>query len=430
MSKEYYFVSDLHIGGDGELQRCDFEDEFIKFLSELEIKDKQTELLIVGDSFGLWEFTELTGIEKLEELIKYHQRLFNQFRATGEKITITIIPGNHDYELACFPEYIKRLKDYNIILEPEVSVIRDIRGKKIVIEHGMQDDEYNAMPDFGNPYANPLGYFITRHVVATAGKHSKQGRYNWLKDLQSVSPMEDIPNWMFSNYFYKEMSLFLRLLILPFLTLFTVSILVLIGGFLEEYGVLGTSLFTDNKILSSLGFVGSILDVVFYINGIIILFLIPVSIPIWLIIRDFKKTLERFQILAKENLILEKDDAYIKKAKNIFKNDKDVLIYLFGHTHHAFLKVIDGKAIINTGTWLKQLKRISTHFRLLPDVYSPHYCLNYFHVRDEDNNLIINYSVIEKEAPRELSILQKIVTFRKRKFMDGIIPEETKLNLT
>ncbi len=429
MTEEYYFVSDLHIGGDGELQKCDFDDEFIQFLSDLEIKDKSTELLIVGDSFGLWEFTELTGIEKLEELIKYHQRLFDQFRATGEKITITIIPGNHDYELACFPEFIKRLNDFNIILEPEVSVTRNICGKKIVIEHGMQDDEYNAMPDFGNPYANPLGFFITRNVVATAGKQSKQGRYNWLKDLQSVSPMEDLPNWMLSNYFYKEMSLFLRLLILPFLILFTVSIVVLIGGFLEEYGLLGTRVFTDNKILSSLGFVGSILDAIFYINGILILFLIPVSIPIWLIIRDFKRTLERFKILTKEDLISEKDNVYIEKAKNIFKKNQDVLIYLFGHTHHAFLKEIDGRAIINTGTWLKQLKRVSTHFRLLPDVYSPHYCLNYFRVRNENNNLIINYSVIEKEAPRELSLLQRIVTFRKRKFMDCNIAEETKLKL-
>lgn len=131
MSKEYYFVSDLHIGGDGDLQSCSFEDEFINFLIDLETKGKDSELLIVGDSFGLWEFTELEGEDKLEELISHHEKLFNQFCTTGEKIKITIIPGNHDYELACYPEFISRLKDYNIIFEPTVSTTREIAGKKI-----------------------------------------------------------------------------------------------------------------------------------------------------------------------------------------------------------------------------------------------------------------------------------------------------------
>ena len=172
MPKEYYFVSDLHIGGDGDLQECSFEDEFIAFLSNLEKKDKDKELIIIGDSFGLWEFTELNGMDKLEELIRHHQRLFNQFQKSGEKIRITIIPGNHDYELACYPQFIERLKDFNIKLEPEISLIKEIGDHKIWIEHGMQQDENNRMPDFGNHNANPLGYFITRLFVATAGKFS------------------------------------------------------------------------------------------------------------------------------------------------------------------------------------------------------------------------------------------------------------------
>src|SRR5215208_2119466 len=32
MPREYFFISDMHIGGDGELQNCDFEDELIEFL--------------------------------------------------------------------------------------------------------------------------------------------------------------------------------------------------------------------------------------------------------------------------------------------------------------------------------------------------------------------------------------------------------------
>jgi hypothetical protein len=35
-TKKYYLVSDLHMGGDGALQHCDYMVEFIEFLKELE----------------------------------------------------------------------------------------------------------------------------------------------------------------------------------------------------------------------------------------------------------------------------------------------------------------------------------------------------------------------------------------------------------
>jgi len=425
MPKEYYFVSDLHIGGDGDLQECSFEDEFITFLSNLEKKDKATELFIVGDSFGLWEFTEINGIEKLEELIRHHQRLFNQLRKSGEKIKITIIPGNHDYELACYPQFIERLKDFNIKLEPEISLIKEIGDHKIWIEHGMQQDEHNRMPDFGNPHANPLGYFITRHFVATAGKLSSLGRYNWLKDIQSVSPMEEVPHWMLSNYFYREMNLILRYLLLPFLILFSVSIAAVIGSLLEKYGVLSSTVFTDNQIFRSLGFVGNVIDMIIMVNGIIILFLIPLAIPFWFFQRDVKNTLKRFRIFPEDELILEKESDYVDTARDVLEKNPDINIYLFGHTHHAFIKKLPEGTVINTGSWLKQLTRVTSLFWLLPDVYYPHYCLNYFLIREEDNKLVINYHVIEKETPSELSMLQRFVIFGRKKGNTNTIPEKT-----
>ena len=57
MAKKYYLVSDLHMGGDGQLQHCDYTAEFIAFLKGLEKEDPETELLIVGDTFGFWELT-------------------------------------------------------------------------------------------------------------------------------------------------------------------------------------------------------------------------------------------------------------------------------------------------------------------------------------------------------------------------------------
>ena len=49
---KYYFVSDLHMGGDGQLQHCDYAPEFIEFLKKLEQEGSDTELLIVAIHSG------------------------------------------------------------------------------------------------------------------------------------------------------------------------------------------------------------------------------------------------------------------------------------------------------------------------------------------------------------------------------------------
>ncbi|ARS90237.1 metallophosphoesterase [Natrarchaeobaculum aegyptiacum] len=102
MAEEYVFISDLHIGGDEQLTSIDFEAELVAFLADLEARGGDVELIINGDAFGLWEYTEVTGPAKLERVIEEHPRVFEQFRATGEAIDITLIPGNHDYDLACY----------------------------------------------------------------------------------------------------------------------------------------------------------------------------------------------------------------------------------------------------------------------------------------------------------------------------------------
>src|SRR5215213_8446963 len=41
MTREYFFVSDLHIGGDEQLKILDFEEEFVEFLKSLETREKR-----------------------------------------------------------------------------------------------------------------------------------------------------------------------------------------------------------------------------------------------------------------------------------------------------------------------------------------------------------------------------------------------------
>src|SRR5262249_49339846 len=84
---------------------------------------------------------------------------------TGQRIKITMMVGNHDYDLACNAEFAAKLQQYNIHLDTSLVLIRTIGDKKIWIEHGQQHDEFNAFPDYGKPYALPVGYFITQTFV-------------------------------------------------------------------------------------------------------------------------------------------------------------------------------------------------------------------------------------------------------------------------
>jgi UDP-2,3-diacylglucosamine pyrophosphatase LpxH len=148
-TQKYYLVSDLHMGGDGALQHCDYTAEFIEFLKGLEKEGPDTELLIVGDTFGFWELTLVQGVEKLDHIVAAHQAIFDQLRATGERIKITMMVGNHDYDLACNAAFAARLRAYNIYLDKSLVLIRPVGDKKIWIEHGQQQDEFNAFPDYG-----------------------------------------------------------------------------------------------------------------------------------------------------------------------------------------------------------------------------------------------------------------------------------------
>ena len=83
MAKKLFFVSDLHMGGDGRCSIATTPPSSLRFLKELEEEDAETELLIVGDTFGFWELTLVQGTEKLDHIIKAHQAIFDQLKLTG-----------------------------------------------------------------------------------------------------------------------------------------------------------------------------------------------------------------------------------------------------------------------------------------------------------------------------------------------------------
>lgn len=412
-----FLVSDLHWGGDGQLQVCEYTAEFVAWLASLESHDKQTELLIVGDTFGLWESTTIEGPAALEEIIRHHAEIFAQLKRTGERITITMMVGNHDYDMACDPRYGEILARWNITLVTDEAVQRDVGGRRIWIEHGQQHDAFNRSDDYGNRYARPPGFFITETVVGGGSRHSPFGNGDWLKDIRSVATMQ-IPDWVISNYFYREMSPYLRWMLLPFLLLFGASIIVLVGAALQHAGltdgniVWRTPLFTWSKTI------GDLLRLVFQIDAAVMGFLLLLSIPLRFVLRDVRRTLERFRLMGPDGVDPDVDsiEPYLEGARNVFAAHPEVSAFVFGHTHDAFLEQEpDGRLVINTGTWIKLLRRVPLRFAYLPAVYVPSFRLNYFHFHATDGQTVVDYKEVAKTPdPRELDALQRLFLLGRR----------------
>lgn len=416
------------MGGDGQLQVCDYAPEFIAFLKTLEGQGGDTELIIAGDTFGFWELTLVQGVQKLPHIIEAHQAIFDQFKITGSRIKITMMVGNHDYDLACESGFAEILRTYNIHLDTNVAVIRDVGGKKLWIEHGQQHDDFNASPNYGDPYALPVGYFITRTFVSGASRHSDFGHGNWLKDIRSVDTMQ-IPDWIWSNYFYREMSSVFRWLLAPFLLLFGVELFAIAGEALRLLGIFDYNVLFHNPVMERLGFVNNILQVVISINSF---FLIVIGIPTMLIIRDLRKTLLRFQLHTDQGTGPDlSDEPYLKAAQTVFSRDPSVAVFIFGHTHRAFLERVGpaGQIVINTGTWLKLLHRLPVKIGYFPAVYVPSFRLNYFRIEPRGKQLEIEYVEIAKTPERELTWLQKLVTLWRTPKTSAAIPAKTIIDL-
>ncbi|QPV64131.1 metallophosphoesterase family protein [Halosimplex litoreum] len=410
MTDTYYLISDLHIGGDEQLRHVEFHEELIDFLQDLEDGEEDAELLINGDAFGLWEFTEVEGPAKLDALVADYPELFAQLRATGERVPITLIPGNHDYELAAHDEYVDGLAEYNVTLDQSVSLTRELGDAVVHVEHGMQQDPNNRIPDFGNPYANPPGYFVNRQITSRAGRLSGRGTYNWLRDIQAVTPMTQIPDWIASNYFYREMSAWLRFAVVPFLALFNAALWYVGVVALDATGVWSFPMALVQDALALFGPVGYLVDVVLTANLVLIGLLAVIAVPLYVFFRDVRKTLRRFGLVHEGN---DEDpvEKYLDRARAVFRADPAVAVYVYGHTHRPSATDVGDRLVINTGTWLKRLHRVDPRIGLLPPVYYASYRLNYFRLTaTDDGGVRVDYEVVDKPDPDDETLLQRLLT--------------------
>jgi hypothetical protein len=203
----------------------------------------------------------------------------------------------------------------------------------------------------------------------------------------------------------------LRWLLLPFLLLSGVTVVATVGELLRVLGVFDYNILFQNPLMSRLGIMDNVLQVVIGINSV---FLVMFGVPMSLVVHDLMRTLRRFHVLTNRWIMpdLDSQDSYLKWALEVFAKDHKVAAFVFGHTHGAFLKRLgpSGQVALNTGTWLKLLHRVPVRFGLLPAVYYPSYRLNYFCIEEENKHLVISYVEIPKTPQSELTWLQRLVT--------------------
>jgi len=407
----YYVISDLHIGGDEQLEEVEFLDELLAFLERLEETDENAELVINGDAFGLWEFTTVEGMEKFDVLEETYPGLFEQLRATGDSIQITMLPGNHDHELAAYEEYVDRFAEYNVDLVQGQSIERPVGDRTVHFEHGHQQDPNNRIEDWGNPYATPLGYYYNTLVTSRAGQLSDRGKFNWLKDVQAVTPTERMPVWLGSKYFYREMNPLLRYALVPFLLLFNISALLAVLAGLDLIGVWSMPVDRTTAFLGQFGIAGTAAWFLLSVNVMVAGLLLLVGIPLYLLRRDLRKTIDRFGVFETE-LTVDAEKPYIEAAREVFEADPETAVFCYGHTHRPRMRELDGGLLVNTGTWLKRLHRRDGIIGILPPVFYPSYQLCTVRIAAEGEEVAVEYEAVEKPSPKaeELTLTERLFT--------------------
>ncbi len=420
----YYVISDLHIGGDEQLEEVEFLDELLGFLERLAETDENAELVINGDAFGLWEFTTVEGMAKFDELESSYPDLFEQLRRTGENVAITLLPGNHDHELAAYDAYVERFAEYNVDLVQDESMRRWVGEQVVHFEHGHQRDPNNRIEDWGNEHATPLGYYYNTLVTSRAGRLSDRGRYNWLKDVQAVTPTERMPIWLFSKYFYREMNPVLRYALVPFLLLFNISVVVAMLAALDIAGIWSMPVERTTVFLGQFGTAGTAVWFLLAINVVVTALLLLVAVPLYFIRRDLRRTIDRFGVF-ETSLTVDAEGPYESAARETFGANPEVAVFCYGHTHRPTVRELDGGVLVNTGTWLKRLHRRDGIIGLLPPVFYPSYQLGTVRIANEPEGVSVEYRTIGKPSPaeEELTLTERVFTVGREPELD--IPERT-----
>jgi hypothetical protein len=270
----------------------------------------------------------------------------------------------------------------------------------------------------------PLGYYYNTLVTSRAGQLSDRGRYNWLKDVQAVTPTERLPVWLLSKYFYREMSPLLRYALVPFLLLFNVSAVLAVLAGLDLLGLWSAPVERAGAVLGQFGTAGTAVWFLLAINVAVAGILLLVGIPLYFLRRDVRKTIDRFGVFETQ-LTVDAETPYENAARDVFASEPETAVFCCGHTHRPRAAAVDGGLLVNSGTWLKRVHRRDGIIGLLPPVFYPSYQLCAVRIAAASDGIAVEYEAVEKAAPspEELTLTERLLTIGRKP--DPTLPART-----
>lgn len=418
LDKTLIFISDLHIGGEALLEDFYSEKEFIKFLDHLSLKEKNCELIILGDFFDLWKIADTKHKNKIKFIISQRKEMFKRLKEFGKKHQITVIGGNHDHELVYEKKYRDLLETYNIHVDPNQYIKREFkRGKKvhrILAEHGNQVEPGSAFTDFKLPTDSSMAYHIDKlFVYEFMKKGHEQNAPKWVANADNVL-IELIPYWLISKYFYHEIGPIFKAIIIPMLVLFGFALPYMIFDIATEFyrpKVLEPLLLMldTNQVFKFIGFL-------LYFDLVIVTVLFFIS----LIKKDLNKRLRNYYgIQSLSEVLISRARAYAQHSLKVLKGENPFKepgsIYIHGHTHAASMHVNKkSKTVtIDTGSWKQLMKKSSARFNF-PNVFVPYYSLSYLKIKPSSSGIQIQLRERPKKFKQELTLLERFALKRNK----------------
>ena len=190
------FVSDIHVGSTTFL-----DEKWAKFVSWIGSADEVARsvryLVVSGDVVdGIGVYPRQDEELRIDDIYGQYEALATMFAELPDRVTIVMIPGNHDAvrpaePQPAFPQPIQKLFDSNIIFAGNPSLLR-LHGVKILAYHGRSMDDFvSSLP--GMNYHRPLDamreMLKMRHLAPIYG-----GKTPIAPEAEDHLIIEDVPD--------------------------------------------------------------------------------------------------------------------------------------------------------------------------------------------------------------------------------------------
>ncbi len=416
-------LSDLHIGGDPGQEDFFCHHELMALLDDLDHEPGPVTLLINGDFFEFLQVSVPPGGNRAQAIVEHpdHAELFTRLRqwnrGPGHRTVSTV--GNHDSEMgwnAAIGTYlIAQGIVHDVALGYEHRFATNEGVLTVYAEHGNEEDSQNAIVDYGHPLIVPVGTHVVTQLVnriEPLGRFAGPDDATTLSDIDNIYPLEMVPWWLFSNYFYRQARRFTRFVLLPAIIILfalrylNLAIIRLSQGRLPE--------FSAGRVTQIFLFL--LLDIV-VVLGLVLLMLR----------HDFTRWRRRSGLHEPLQIVAEGAEHYRASCRSFLAGERQpshrteqampIDVFVYGHNHVAELEeyVVGERrtAFVNTGTWMRKIIRLPTRLKL-PPVFVPAYQLTYTLVQMTPAGLSVSLNERVKPLPFRLGWAERLATFRKR----------------